>query len=144
MVWNIASVLDYIHTKVGVSHSDVYLHNVLRDGQFVSRLSDWGASFVYNKEDSEQADMIERIEVLAFGRLVQDLFKWHLDIEMPDSTETTSQLKRIGSGKVILERGPLYDFMSQILQPDQASRPSFHMITEELKNIPDFTRISKQ
>ena len=57
-VYNIALALDYIHSSVGVSHSDVYAHNILRDGQFTARLSDWGASFIYEK-DTELAAIFE-------------------------------------------------------------------------------------
>jgi len=144
VVWNVASVLDYIHSSIGVSHSDVYLHNVLRDEKFVSRLSDWGASFVYDRENNELSEMFERIEVLAFGRLIQDLFQWHFNIVVPDSTEPTSYLGNIKMGKAKLDKGPLYDLISLILQPDQARRPNFHIIKGMLENIPDFSNLPKQ
>ena len=92
-VYNIALALDYIRSSVGVSHSDVYAHNTLRDGQFTARLSDWGASFIYVK-DTELAAIFERIEVLAFGRYVQDMFDWHLNIDVPDSTKPAASYFR--------------------------------------------------
>lgn len=135
VVRNIASVLDYIHSK-GISHSDVYLHNVLRDGEYVARLSDWGASFVYDRENTELAAEYERIEVLAFGRLVQDLFKWHFNMKVPDSTESKSfYFGKIGTKA--MGEGPLKELIASILQPDQASRPSFRMIVERLESIED-------
>ena len=39
-------------------------------------MSDWGASDVYGG-NNESAKHFEAIEVLAFGRLVQDLFDMH-------------------------------------------------------------------
>jgi len=142
VVLNIASGLDYIHSSIGVSHSDVYLHNILRDGQFVARLSDWGASFVYDRENAELAAMFEHIEVLAFGRLVQDLFDWHLNIAVPDSTESTSYFGKISNNK--MGKGPLKDLIASILQPDPSSRPNFRMIKDNLENIPEFKQLLEQ
>jgi hypothetical protein len=124
VVWNIASVLDYIHSIVGVSHGDVYLHNVLRDGLFTARLSDWGASFVYDRENIEIAGMIERIEVLAFGRLIQDLIDWHFD-------KSSQELS-----------GPMIELLASLLHRDQASRPNFQMIKEKLGGMSEFKGIA--
>jgi serine/threonine protein kinase len=107
---NVASVLSYIHSDLGLSHGDVYLHNVLRDGQFTARLSDWGASFVYNREDIELAGMFERIEVLAFGHLFQDLVEWH-------RVELTKEMKL---------------FLDSMTQAEQVSRPNFREIMDKL------------
>jgi hypothetical protein len=41
-IWNVASALKYIHSELGLSHGDIYLHNILQDGDGVARLSDWG------------------------------------------------------------------------------------------------------
>lgn len=139
VVLNIASGLDYIHSSIGVCHSDVYLHNILRDGNFVARLSDWGASFVYDRDDAELAAMFERIEVLAFGRLVQDLFVWHLNIAVPDSTESTSYFGKISKSK--MDEGPLKDLIASILQPDPPSRPNFRMIKDNLESIEEFKEL---
>lgn len=136
-VWNIASVLEYIHSSVGVSHSDVYLHNVLRDGHFVARLSDWGASFIYDRKDSDSAAIFERIEVLAFGRLVQSLFDWHLNIAVPDSTEPPKYLGKNRKGRM-MDEGPLKELIASVLKPDQANRPKFSLIKEKLESMPEF------
>jgi len=110
---NVASALEHIHDSVGVSHGDVYLHNVLIDGEKVSRLSDWGASFVYDR-DNEQAQLIERIEVLAFGRLIQDLLLWY---------------------PTVIHEKPFKELLADILQHDTAKRPSFKIIKEKLSVI---------
>jgi hypothetical protein len=116
-IWTVASALEYIHTSLGVSHGDVYLHNVLIDGDKVSRISDWGASFAYDLDDVEQADLIEKIEVLAFGRLVQDLFSWHSDIAVVP--------------KVI------QDLLVHIVESETTERPNFRTIKEKLSFIPE-------
>lgn len=137
VIWNIASALEYIHSSsVGVSHSDVYLHNILKDDEGVSRLSDWGASYVYDRNNAQMAPMIERIEVLAFGRLIQNLFDWHLNIAIPDSTESVSYLESMRKSK--LEAGSFRDLIAEILQPLQEDRPTFKMIKERLTAMPEF------
>ncbi len=139
VVWNIASVLEYIHSSVGVSHGDVYLHNVLRDGQFVARLSDWGASFAY-RENAELAGMLERIEVLAFGRLVQDLFDWHLGVSVHDTTGSAFYFDSFRTRNQLGE-GTFKELLASILQPDQTSRPTFRAIKEKLGSISEFREL---
>ena len=134
VVWNVATALEHVHSDVGVSNGDIYLHNILQCGSGVARLSDWGAGFVYDR-NSELAEIFERIEVLAFGRLVQDLFDWHLNTAVPDSSEPADFLGR--SRGTPMEKGPLYDLMKSILQP-QKERPSFRMIKEALSSMPEF------
>lgn len=122
-IWNICSALEYIHSSASISHGDIYLHNILRDGNYVAKLSDFGASFVYDREsDAELAGIFERIEVLAFGRLIQDLFLWHFKTDVPES----------------LERGPFYNLTHSIVQPQQNERPSFSEIKKALSVLPEF------
>jgi hypothetical protein len=134
-IWNIASALEYIHTSVGICHGDVYLHNILRDGKGVARLSDWGASFVYDRTNVEVASKVEKIEVLAFGRLVQDLFNWNLNVAVPDSTELGSYLNTKSGSKTMT-------LIASILQTDQSKRPTFREIKETLATIPEFEPFS--
>ena len=133
-IWNIANALEYIHTR-GICHGDVYLHNVLRDGKGIARLSDWGASFVYDRTNVEVASKIEKIEVLAFGRLVQDLFNWNLNVAVPDSTELGSYLNTKSGNKTM-------SLIASILQRDQSKRPTFREIKETLATIPEFEHFS--
>jgi hypothetical protein len=114
-IWNVASALDYIHNSIGVSHGDVYLHNVLIDGEKVSRISDWGASFAYDRNNIEQAELIEKIEVLAFGKLVQDILSWHPSL---------------------IQEGPFEELLDEIIQPEVSKRPNFKEIKEKLAHIP--------
>lgn len=132
-IWNIASALEYIHSSVGVCHGDVYLHNILRDGKGVARLSDWGASFSYDR-GTELASKIESIEVLAFGRLIQDLINWNLNTAAPDSTE-------LG---LFVGRAPFKDLLASILHPETSRRPTFAEIKKQLTSIPDFSSVQLQ
>jgi len=136
IVWNVATALEHVHSSARVVNGDVYLHNILRCGEGVAKVSDWGASFVYDG-DADDSALFEAIETLAFGRLVQDLFDWHLDVAVPDSTEPADFLGR-SRGKTTLERGPFYDLISLILQPQLLERPSFGCIKEKLALMPEF------
>ena len=132
-IWNIASALEYIHSSVGVCHGDVYLHNILRDGKGVARLSDWGASFSYDR-GTELASKIESIEVLAFARLIQDLINWNLNTAAPDSTE-------LG---LFVGRAPFKDLLASILHPETSRRPTFAEIKKQLTSIPEFSSVQLQ
>lgn len=136
VVWNVASALEHIHTKAKISNGDVYLHNILQCGEGMAKVSDFGANFVYDC-DIDSADIFEAIEVLAFGRLVQDLFDWHLGTALPDSTEPADFLGR--SRGEAMDKGPFYDLMSAILQPSQSERPSFeNIIAKIMSKVPEF------
>ena len=119
-IWNVASALDYIHNSIGVSHGDVYLHNVLIDGEKISRLSDWGASFAYDRDNTEQAELIEKIEVLAFGRLIQDILLWY---------------------PTIIEEGLFKELLAEILQSNTRKRPGFSAIKQKLALIPEMSEV---
>lgn len=119
-IWNVASALEYIHNSIGVSHGDVYLHNVLIDGKKVSRISDWGASFAYDRDNAEQAELIEKIEVLAFGRLIQDILLWY---------------------PTIIEEAVFKELLAEILQTETRRRPSFSAIKEKLTLIPEMSEV---
>jgi hypothetical protein len=136
-IWNVATALEFVHSTAKVANGDIYLHNVLKCRDGTAKVSDWGASFVYDGIMNSSPQTFESIEVLAFGRLVQDLFDWHLNIALPDSTEPAEFLGR-SRGKP-LEAGPFFDLMSSILQPRQNERPSFSDIKAVLSSIPEFT-----
>jgi hypothetical protein len=136
IIYNVAAALEHVHTKARVSNGDVYLHNILMCIGGVARMSDWGASFIY--DGSHDAATFERIEVLAFGRLVQDLFDWHLNVAVPDLTEPVDFLGKTRGEP--MESGSFYNLMQSILQPDQMKRPSFLEIKKELDRLPEFEK----
>jgi len=139
VVYNVAVVLEHTHSS-NVVNGDVYLHNILQCGESGAKVSDWGASFVY---DRDKYPIFERIEVLAFGRLVQDLFLWHLDTSIADTTEPV-----VGfccrRGTKTLEPGLFSDLMSLILQPNQLGRPSFRDIKDTLSFLPEFNEAASR
>ncbi|MCX2576349.1 leucine-rich repeat-containing protein kinase family protein [Pedobacter sandarakinus] len=71
----IASVCGHLHGK-GITHGDLYAHNILIDADGNTLLSDFGAASFYHRSDGELPDRrLERLEVLAFGYLLDDLIR---------------------------------------------------------------------
>tara|TARA_B110000211_G_C13950811_1_gene496101 strand:+ start:68 stop:262 length:195 start_codon:yes stop_codon:yes gene_type:complete len=60
-----------LHSKE-INHGDLYHHNILIDKSADCLLGDFGAATFYNV-DSAVAPLIERMEVRAFGCLVEDV-----------------------------------------------------------------------
>ncbi len=63
-----SSVCKHLHAK-GLMHGDLYTHNILINTEGMSYLGDFGAASFYNTKD----DIYEKIEVRAFGCLLEDL-----------------------------------------------------------------------
>ena len=69
---SIASVCAQLHGK-GINHGDLYAHNILVNKTAECLLGDFGAATFYDI-NSDAASSIERIEVRAFGCLIEDIF----------------------------------------------------------------------
>ena len=72
IVRGIALALRHLHAR-GIMHGDLYAHNILIDGMGESILGDFGAASVYDAADGMLGEALERIEVRAFGCLLEDL-----------------------------------------------------------------------
>lgn len=68
---SIASVCTQLHSK-GINHGDLYAHNILINNSADCLLGDFGAATFYNVH-SENANNIERVEVRAYGCLLEDI-----------------------------------------------------------------------
>jgi len=69
---SIASAAAHLHTK-GIMHGDLYAHNTLVDEAGNTLFGDFGAACFYDTTDTVMAPALERIEVSAFGCLLDDL-----------------------------------------------------------------------
>ncbi|KAI9047788.1 hypothetical protein LZ554_008498 [Drepanopeziza brunnea f. sp. 'monogermtubi'] len=67
----IAAAAAHLHAR-GIAHGDLYAHNILIDESGHALLGDFGAATIYRK-DNDKAAMLERMEVFAFGHLIEDL-----------------------------------------------------------------------
>ena len=76
IVKSVASAAEHLHSK-GIMHGDLYAHNILVNSEHNIYLGDFGAASFYNKEES----LFEKLEVLAFSNLLDDLLKHCEDIE---------------------------------------------------------------
>ena len=75
IVQGMLQVLTKLHAK-GICHGDFYGHNILvqdSDESFLVKLSDFGAAFFYDTA-APYAELVQRIEVRAFGVLVEELY----------------------------------------------------------------------
>lgn len=70
----IASVAGHLH-QAGIMHGDLYGHNILftRGPSARALLGDFGAASLYDLHDRELAQGLERLEVRAFGCLLEEL-----------------------------------------------------------------------
>jgi serine/threonine protein kinase len=70
---SIASVCNQLHER-GINHGDLYAHNILVDDTAECLLGDFGAASFYDL-NSTIAQNIERVEVRAFGCLLEDILR---------------------------------------------------------------------
>jgi hypothetical protein len=75
MAGGIASALAQLHQR-GITHGDLYGHNILHDGRGQAFLGDFGAaSFVPADTPHAQALALQRLDVRAFGCLLEELIE---------------------------------------------------------------------
>jgi hypothetical protein len=110
----IASVGAHLHSN-GIMHGDLYAHNTLVTAQHDTIFGDFGAASLYDTT-TIQAGSLERIEVRAFGCLLDDLLQH-------------STLSNDASNIDIM----LQALVLECLQPTVALRPSFAAIVNALE-----------
>jgi len=82
IAFGIASVAEQVHAK-GIMHGDLYAHNILLGQDGHALLGDFGAA-CFKPADAAQSLALEKIEVRAFGYLLEEL------LERCESEATTS------------------------------------------------------
>lgn len=90
--------------SLGVTHGDFYAHNILVSDDLKSvKLSDFGAAYLYDK-DAEYGNLIQNIELRAFGVLVEEVAK-----QLNDSTHK-SRLEQLHA--LCFQSGSTFDSVS--------------------------------
>lgn len=112
-----ASVGTHLHSK-GILHGDLYAHNTLINADAEILMGDFGAASLYNTNDSSLAESLEKIEVLAWACLLDDLLQ-HLQPTEKDD--------------VIIPA--LQAIKTKTMQPNVLNRPGFKEIEEMLMAI---------
>ena len=116
---SIASAVAYLHSR-GILHGDLYPHNILAHPSGDSFLGDFGAAAFYDQSDTDLGNALERIEIRAFGCLLQDLLG-----RCPSSDRAA--------------HGGVFDALQHIQQhcllPTVMARPLFRTICHELGGL---------
>ncbi|MBX2907557.1 MAG: serine/threonine-protein kinase [Taibaiella sp.] len=109
----IASVGKHLHER-RIMHGDLYAHNTLVDESGNTLISDFGAASFYTNLPSDMAAGLERIEISAFGYLLDDLLRLCTDATGKEAYLQMLQLR------------------DRCLQADVLSRPDFTLLSEAL------------
>jgi len=112
----IASLAAQLHSK-GVMHGDLYAHNILIDQEGNTLFGDFGAASFYDRENAKIANSLERIEVSAYGYLLDDLL---------------SLCKGTGTNPTILK---LADLRDKCIAQNVSTRPNFEYLTDQLMGL---------
>lgn len=68
----VSSAVQQLH-KQGITHGDLYAHNILTNAVGDSILGDFGAASFFDIADREESEALMRLESRAFGCLIEDL-----------------------------------------------------------------------
>ncbi|KWB49315.1 protein kinase [Burkholderia ubonensis] len=109
----IASAAHHLHER-GILHGDLYAHNILHRGAGQALLGDFGAASFYDANDAALGAALQRLEVRAFGCLLDEL------IERCDAARLPA-------------RRELEALAAACLSEDVESRPSFDAIASGLQ-----------
>lgn len=113
---SIASAAEHLHQQ-GITHGDLYGHNILLNDQGDCSLGDFGAASFHSTTDSMETRALQRIEVRAFGVLLEEL------------------LARIDSGLSNERREVLEELAQRCSQADVLGRPGFSEVIEVLQQL---------
>ncbi|WDH20766.1 leucine-rich repeat-containing protein kinase family protein [Pseudomonas chlororaphis] len=116
MARGIASVGAHLHHQ-GITHGDLYGHNILWNPQGECLLGDFGAASFHALADTEETRALQRIEVRAFGILLEEL------------------LARIESGLSPQQHERLAALINDCCQPQVLARPGFAEVGDVLRGI---------
>ncbi|MDD2343318.1 MAG: leucine-rich repeat-containing protein kinase family protein [Tolumonas sp.] len=114
---SIVSVAQHLHQR-GIMHGDLYGHNILHCGEGRTLLGDFGAASFYATDDRTVADALQKLEVRAFGCILEEL------IERCSVSELTQH--------VLYQLNAL---MLACVHEENQLRPSFDEIAQQLAAI---------
>jgi len=101
-------------------HGDLYAHNILINATGQSFLGDFGAASFYDSSDRTLAQSLERLEVSAFGCLLEDLLDHYAPASQQDPKDAIKHLRCL---------------QQDCMQPEPSLRPLFSSICTSLATI---------
>jgi hypothetical protein len=110
---SVASAAEHLHGS-GVMHGDLYAHNILFKPSGETLLGDFGAASLVPTNNRPLADSLQRVEVLAFAHLLEEL------VVHSSENEITSKLKQL---------------QLRCSNPQPSARPLFAEILQALQAI---------
>jgi len=111
---NITAATKHLHAK-GVMHGDLYAHNILSRDDGHSLLGDFGAATLYSPTDDDVSPKLQQIEVLAFGRLLDELLSRCKPFPQTVSTIRALQQLQLRCADCCLANRPLFEEIEDIL-----------------------------
>jgi hypothetical protein len=117
----IAAAAAHLHDR-GIMHGDLYAHNILVDETGASLLGDFGAASFYDSTDPVISQAMARLEVRAFGCLLEDLLDRYA---VEDVTQTERQ--------AMIDR--LRTLQQDCMTPVPSLRPLFNEICDRLEAL---------
>jgi serine/threonine protein kinase len=143
----VSSVCAHLHGR-GISHGDIYAHNILVTRQGKPLLSDFGASYFYSRTPDIADDAVgsstisasvEAFEVRAFGCLMDDL----LDRARDDGKDVTESVEGEGNDRKRSITKLIYSDVMATLRTLQSAcmtcsvldRPTFKFLCAQFENI---------
>lgn len=109
----VASAARHLHAR-GLMHGDLYGHNILHNREGAAFLGDFGAASFLPRHDPPQVLALQRLEVRAFGCLLEELLAHSPDHPDPAAHQTLAQLKNACLNEVPTQR-PLFSAIEQAL-----------------------------
>lgn len=110
----IAAAAAHLHAR-GIMHGDLYAHNILWDPQGDCLLGDFGAASFLPANLAKQAIALQRIEVLAYAHLLDELLE--RCEPRPEAADTLATLQRLQQrcGSEVPEQRPVFAEIRQQL-----------------------------
>ena len=110
----IAAAARHLHAQ-GITHGDLYAHNILHLADGTALLGDFGAASPVDRGDAAQALALERIEVRAFGCLLEELLtRCHPVDEAAETSQVLAELQARCADE-IPERRPSFAEIEAVL-----------------------------
>lgn len=108
----VAAAAAHLHSK-GITHGDLYAHNILTNAEGYALLGDFGAATIYGGNASP---LLEKLEILAFAHLIEDML----------NLVTAEERQQIS---------PLQDLHGRCSNVEVAVRPTFREVVAELEAV---------